>query len=103
VPLNPDIFVWARETAGFSRGEAAQLLGFRDTRKRSAVQRLESLESGEESPSRSVLRGMAKAYRRSLLVFYLEARPETGDRGRDFRTVAGANPPLYNPVLDALI
>jgi Zn-dependent peptidase ImmA (M78 family) len=29
--------------------------------------------------------------------------PRTGDRGQDFRTVPGAPPPLYNPVLDALI
>jgi Zn-dependent peptidase ImmA (M78 family) len=46
---------------------------------------------------------MAKAYRRSLLVFYLSEPPRTGDRGQDFRTVPGAPPPLYNPVLDALI
>ncbi|MDA1314357.1 MAG: XRE family transcriptional regulator [Acidobacteria bacterium] len=103
MPLNPDIFVWARETAGLSRDEAAQLLGFKDTRRRSAAERLAALESGEDSASRSVLRKMAKAYRRSLLVFYLDARPKTGDRGRDFRAVPGAQPPLYNPLLDALI
>jgi len=46
---------------------------------------------------------MAKAYRRSLLVFYLAQPPRTGDRGQDFRVVPGASPPLYNPHLDALI
>lgn len=46
---------------------------------------------------------MAKEYRRSLLVFYLAERPRTGDRGQDFRTAPGAEPPLYNPLLDALI
>ena len=46
---------------------------------------------------------MSKAYRRSLLVFYLERPPKTGDRGKDFRTLPGGKPPLYNPVLDTLI
>lgn len=46
---------------------------------------------------------MAKAYRRSLLVFYLEQPPKTGDRGKDFRTLPGGTEPLYNPVLDTLI
>jgi Zn-dependent peptidase ImmA (M78 family) len=46
---------------------------------------------------------MTKAYRRSLLVFYLEKPPKKGDRGKDFRTLPGGEPPLYNPELDALI
>jgi Zn-dependent peptidase ImmA (M78 family) len=46
---------------------------------------------------------MTKVYRRSLLVFYLDHPPEKGDRGQDFRTAPGSEPPLYNPVLDALI
>lgn len=101
--LNPEIFSWARSTAGMSAGEAARALGFSDTRERSAVDRLQALEDGEEEPSRSVLLRMARAYRRSLLVFYLPAPPRTGDRGQDFRTVPGAPPPLFNPTLDALI
>ena len=100
--LNPEILVWARNTAALSPDRAAKALGFRDTRRRSAVERLAALEAGEE-PSRSVLLRMAKAYRRSLLVFYLDQPPRTGDRGQDFRTVPGSQPPLYNPVLDALI
>jgi Zn-dependent peptidase ImmA (M78 family) len=101
--VNPEILTWARNSAGLSTVEAARVLGFSDTRARSAVDRLAALETGEEEPSRSVLTKMAKAYRRSLLVFYLAAPPRTGDRGQDFRTIAGARPPLYNPVLDALI
>lgn len=101
--LNPEIFTWARNTAGLSADEAARALGFNNTRDRSAAERLKALEAGDEEPSRSVLVRMAKAYRRSLLVFYLSAPPRTGDRGQDFRTVPGAPPPLYNPALDALI
>jgi Zn-dependent peptidase ImmA (M78 family) len=64
---------------------------------------LQALEAGEEEISRSVLLRMAKQYRRSLLVFYLDDPPPTGDRGQDFRTVPNARPPLYNPLLDTLI
>lgn len=101
--LNPEIFAWARNTAGLSADEAARALGFNNTRDRSAAERLKALEAGDEQPSRSVLLRMAKAYRRSLLVFYLSEPPRAGDRGQDFRTIPGAPPPLYNPVLDALI
>jgi Zn-dependent peptidase ImmA (M78 family) len=101
--LNPAIFKWARESAGLSLEQAAQQLEFNDTRTRSAVQRLAAIESGEKEPSRSVLNRMARVYRRSLLVFYLQEPPRKGDRGKDFRTVPGASSPLFNPVLDALI
>ncbi len=101
--VNPEILTWARNTAGLTADEAARVLGFSDTRDRSAAERLIALEAGEEDPSRSVLLRMSKAYRRALLVFYLPEPPRTGDRGEDFRTVPGGTPPLYNPLLDALI
>ncbi len=103
MPLNPAIFTWAREKAGLSVKDAAQALEFKDTRNRTAAARLAAIETGEEEPTRSVVQRMAKLYRRSLLVFYLPEPPRTGDRGNDFRTVPGAPPPLYNPVLDTLI
>jgi Zn-dependent peptidase ImmA (M78 family)/transcriptional regulator with XRE-family HTH domain len=101
--LNPEILVWARDKAGLSLGEAARRLGFQDAERRSAVERLAGLESGEHAPSKSVLRRMAKAYRRSLLVFYLDEPPRTGDRGLDFRVAPGMPTPAYDPLLDALI
>jgi Zn-dependent peptidase ImmA (M78 family) len=101
--VNPEILVWARNTAGLTPDEAARALGFNDTRDRSAAQRLMAYEAGDEEPSRSVLLRMSKAYRRALLVFYLSEPPRNGDRGQDFRTVPGGPPPLYNPLLDALI
>jgi Zn-dependent peptidase ImmA (M78 family) len=101
--LNPEILTWARNTAGLSPDQAARALGFKDTHDRSAEERLTALEAGDEEPSRSVLLRMAKAYRRSLLVFYLSEPPPTGDRGQDFRTVRGAPPPQFDPVLDAFI
>ncbi len=101
--LNPQILTWARDTAGLSVDEAAHALRFKDGHSRTAVERLQAIETGDEEPSRSVLLNMARAYHRSLLVFYLNDPPPTGDRGQDFRRAPGANPPEYDPTLDALI
>jgi Zn-dependent peptidase ImmA (M78 family) len=101
--LNPDILLWARETAGLSLEEAAHSIGLKEAYGESGAERLAALEAGTEEPSRPLLLKMAKAYRRSLLVFYLDQRPKTGDRGKDFRTLPGGKEPLYNPVLDALL
>jgi Zn-dependent peptidase ImmA (M78 family) len=101
--LNPHILTWARETASLSVEEAAQALGFKDSRGRTAAERLLAMETGKEEPSRSVLLNMARVYHRSLLVFYLSEAPRIGDRGQDFRRAPGAKPPEYDPTLDALI
>jgi len=66
--FNPNILAWS--SAGLSVDEAAQVLGFKNAQERSAAERLEALETGKEEPSRSVLLKMARAYHRSLLVFY---------------------------------
>jgi len=101
--LNPQIMVWARETAGLSVDEAAHALGFKDSRDRTADERLQAIEVGKEEPSRSVLLKMARVYHRSLLVFYLSEPPRTGDRGQDFRRAPSLQALEYDPTLDALI
>jgi Zn-dependent peptidase ImmA (M78 family) len=101
--FNPKIFQWARSTAGLSLEEAAHAIGLTDARGTSGPDKLERLEAGKDEPSRPVLLKMAKAYRRSLLVFYLDEPPKKGDRGKDFRTLPGGSEPSYNPVLDALL
>lgn len=100
--VNPSILEWARETAGLSPQSAAKVLGFNDTQKRTATERLEALEGGQDEPSRSILLRMAKAYRRPLVVFYLKQPPPQGDRGQDFRATPGSEAPK-NPNLDSLI
>jgi transcriptional regulator with XRE-family HTH domain len=80
--VNPEILVWARNTAGLTRDEAARAFGFNDTRDRSAAQRLMAYEAGDDEPSRSVLLRMSKAYRRALVVFYLWLVREICGRSR---------------------
>lgn len=101
--VNPRILKWARETAGLSLAEAARKLDLRSARGETGELRLERFEMGEREPSKALLQKMAKQYRRSLLVFYLEAPPSRGDRGQDFRTLPDAKSSDLSPNLDVLV
>ncbi len=101
--INPDILRWARETAGLDLEIAARKIDLRDTKKRSAPDRLRAMESGEEAPTRSHLSKMAKAYWRNSLVFYCSRIPREVKFGEDFRklpqTVSKADRGLVNAML----
>ena len=101
--VNPEILVWARETAGLDIGAAAQKLGFRDSGVSSAAEKLAALEAGHKEPSRPQLVKMAEQYRRPLLTFYLSRPPRKGDRGTDFRTLSPDISPREEALLDALV
>ena len=101
--VNPEILVWARETAGLAPEAAARKLGLRDSRRASAVDKLAALELGESEPTRPQLVRMAQQYRRPLLAFYLPEPPAKGERGTDFRTQSGAHPVEDDATLDALV
>ncbi len=77
-PVNSNILVWARKTAGLTTSEAASKIRLKEFR-------LEKIERGEETPSESILLRMAKAYRRSAVTFYLEDIPTEANFGADFR------------------
>ncbi len=101
--VNPAIMVWARETAGLNQKEAATKLGFRDSSRSSAAEKLAHIESGQKEPSRPQLIKMAGQYRRPLLTFYLSNPPRKGDRGVDFRTLPQSEHAPEEALLDALI
>lgn len=101
--VNPEILVWARETAGLTLQDAAAKVGIRDARGMNAVDRLAALERGEKEPTRPVLVRMAQRYRRPLLAFYLTAPPQRGERGADFRTLPVARSSEADAVVDALV
>ena len=85
--VNPSVLRWARESAGLSLEEAATKIGLNAAHGMAGGGRLHALETTEGEVSRPVLLKMAKVYRRSLLVFFLDAPPACGHRGEDFRTV----------------
>ena len=101
--VNPAQMVWARETAGLTREEAAKLLKLNDARGKTGSERLAAIEQGEE-PTRPQLLSMVKVYRRPLLTFYMAKPPQRSERGEDFRTVAGGQrEPGMEALLDALL
>ncbi len=101
--VNPEILVWARETAGLTLQEAVAKVGIGDARGVAAVDRLAALERGEKEPTRTNLVKMAQHYRRPLLAFYLTAPPPRGDRGADFRTLPAKRSPAEEALVDALV
>lgn len=94
--FNPEIFRWARESAGLELEGAARAIGI-------VSKSLIAIEHGEKEPSRTTLSKMAKVYRRSLLTFYLPVPPRKGDRGEDFRTVAAGRTIEADAGVDALV
>ena len=101
--VNPAIMVWARATAGLTQEEAARKLGFQDSSRSSAVEKLALIEQGQKEPSRPQLTKMAGQYRRPLLTFYLSKPPRAGERGVDFRTLPQSADAAKEALLDALI
>lgn len=101
--INPEIMVWARETAGLTRQKAARKLGFQDSSRSSAVDKLAAIEYGEKEPSRPQLVRMADQYHRPLLTFYLSKPPKQGVRGVDFRALPEGYSRSDDALLDALI
>jgi Zn-dependent peptidase ImmA (M78 family) len=95
--MNPDVFRWARETAGLSIEQAAAALAIKQP------DRLRAIEAGAAEVSRPLLLRMAKLYRRPLVTFYLPAPPPPGDRGEDFRTLPADRAVADDALLDALI
>ncbi len=101
--VNPDILVWARETAGLSLQDAVARVGIRDAGGLAAIDRLTALERGDEEPSRPVLVRMARQYRRPLLAFYLAAPPRPDKYGADFRTLPGTRTSEQDALIAALV
>ncbi len=101
--VNPEILVWARETAGMSQGEAARKIVLHDSRNVTATDKLAAMERGQKEPSRSVLSRMARQYRRPLITFYMSGPPRKGDRGADFRTLDQEQFDTHHHLVDALV
>lgn len=95
--VNPEILVWARETAGLTIEDAVAKLAIKD------AARLAAIERGEQDPTRPTLVKMARHYRRPLLTFYLSAPPSRGDRGADFRTLPAERSAEMEAFIDALV
>ena len=101
--VNPEILVWARETSGLTKANAAAKLGFRDSSISSATEKLAAIEYGQKEPTRPQLLKMASQYRRPLLTFYLPKAPKQLGLGVDFRAMTKEQVPREEGHLDALV
>lgn len=92
--VDPDIMVWARESAGYSNKAAAKKIGV-------PLERLLDWESEEKDdrPTINQLRKMARVYKWPLSVFYLSERPATFKTLRDYRRLPNVGPVKYSPEL----
>lgn len=91
--LNPEILIWARETAGLDRETAARKIDLKSARGISGESRLAAIEAGEVVPTAPLLRRMAAQYHRPLLTFYLPKVPAPAELGQDFRTLPDQGDP----------
>lgn len=89
--VKPEVLVWARKAAGYSRDTAALALKI-------APETVAAWEAGDGAPSIPQLRALAGVYRRPLAVFYLQEAPRQFQVLTDFRMNAGA-PREYSPEL----
>ena len=93
VGLNPEVLIWARETAGLDLETAARKIDLKAARGVSGADRLAAAEAGKLVPSTALLRRMAAQYHRPILTFYLPKIPVAPELGQDFRTLPDQGDP----------
>ncbi len=96
VPINPELLVWARESAGYSVETAAAKLGIKH-------EKLDTIERGDTLPSFAQLKKAADIYKRPLAVFFLPQAPERQMAVHDFRLQPGVSQRPYAPRLNTEI
>ena len=91
--VNPEVLIWARETAGLDTETAARKIGLNAARGVAGSDRLSALERGDVQPTTAQLRRMAQYYHRPLLTFYMPKVPAPAELGQDFRTLPDRGDP----------
>ncbi len=92
IPVSGDVLRWAREQRSLPIELAAKRLQM-------SVEKLESIESGEQDPSVAVLHNMVEKYKRPLIVLLLDEVPSDFTPLRDFRSLDIAAQGEYSPEL----
>lgn len=90
--INPELLVWARDTAGLSAEAAARRLGIKPSR-------LAEWEAGRLAPTVTQLRKAANVYKRPLAVFFLPRPPARPEPPHDFRRFPGRQQARLSPAL----
>ncbi len=80
--VKPDLLIWARESAGFTKEGASHKLGVK-------LRKLEDWETGTSRPTIKQLRKVGQLYKRPIAVFYLDEKPIDFQPLHDFRRISG--------------
>lgn len=78
--VNPDLLRWARETSRLDRATVAARMG-----KNITDEKIQQWEEGASWPTITQLRKLARIYKRSIAVFFLDEQPGAATAPRDFR------------------
>ena len=90
--VDPAVLQWLRNASGYSVEEAAR-------RTQSTPQNLQAWESGEESPSMSQLRKLARVFKRPISDFFLPRPMPEPVMPHDFRRLPDVGGIAYSPTL----
>lgn len=81
IPLNHDLLVWARETAGYKHSDVALKM-------KKSVEAIVSWEKGESTPTYKQLEKLAyQIYKRPIAIFFFPEPPEEKTPKQEFRTL----------------
>lgn len=80
--IQPELLVWARKSAGFTKEAAANKLKIKPSK-------LDDWETGRSRPTINQLRTLGNVYKRPIAVFYLSEVPKDFDALKDFRRFPG--------------
>jgi transcriptional regulator with XRE-family HTH domain len=80
--INPEMLVWARESARLSIEDAAHRIGI-------AAEKLTDCEAGKAQLTFAQLIKVAREYRRPVSLFYLKEKPVGWASIQDFRHITG--------------
>lgn len=90
--VKPAVLAWLRNASGLSPEETAHKLS-------TSVDNVVAWESGEKQPSMPQLRKLAKAYKRPISQFYLQAPVAEPSIPHDFRRLPEGDDERYSPAL----
>jgi len=91
VKINPEVLVWARETANYNIEEISQKMDLDSDR-------INDWEAGKETPTYIQLLDLANYYRRPAMLFFSPKIPISNpDSVPDFRLIPGSKKEDYSP------
>lgn len=96
------MLAWAREDCGLPLEDAANKLGYKDSKQGTAVEKLLHVERTGEI-SKSAFTKVQTTYRKPILTYYLNEPPIPTNVGEDFRTAESASDPRQNNIVKAIL